>query len=441
MKKYQTIAFMAILVFGMVGTSSVTAAPASQDALGATIKVGVLAAISGDLESIGAGITDGIKAAAMEINASSDFSFDIVLQIEDSKVDPTVAVAAYDTLKAAGVELVIGATGSAASLAVAEKTATDEIVQISYSSTSAALTNASYDYFYRTVPSDAFQGKALQAVLDDAGYGKIVIVNRGDAWGSGLAAGVKDLVGAANVVDTIEYPDATKDFASVVSSVKAADGADAILMISFTEDGRSLVTELRESGVTLPIVGTDGTADGSIVDLEKAPTSAFDFNNSVHTKPHAAAAGEGNFDGYKAALTACKTASLCSDDDPTRIYGDTAYDALWVGALAVKAAGDYDGPAIKAAMAAAGLGYVGASGNKTFDEFGDPTVASYDVTQFQGEDLVTIGTWDPINGVVKNSDARANTWSADGRPSTAPAFELFVAMLAIGTIVTLRKRK
>ena len=64
--KFMTLTFF---VLGMMLASTMSASASFQvqtktEQVPATIKVGVLAAISGDLESIGAGITDGIKAAA-----------------------------------------------------------------------------------------------------------------------------------------------------------------------------------------------------------------------------------------------------------------------------------------------------------------------------------------------------------------------------------------
>jgi branched-chain amino acid transport system substrate-binding protein len=434
MKKIFGIFIVAAFVLGFFSASSALAAPqaeAKSSELPAVIKVGVLAATSGNLESIGRGITDGIKAAGLEINNSADFSFDIELLIEDTEITASVGVAAYESLKAQGVQLVIGATGSSVSKAVAEKTAVDKIVQISYSSTASSLTNATYDYFYRTVPSDAFQAKALEKLLENKT--NVVIVNIANAWGQGLADGVKALLEDAGttVSDSIAYAEDTTDFSSVVTSVKAAVDADGVLMISYTEDGRSLITELRAGGVDLDLFGTDGTGDQAMVNTTIAADIVADIEGFRGTVPHQSVAGENNFNNYVDALAACKTASICADDDATRVYGDTAYDALWVGALAVKLAGDYTGEKIKAKMSEAGSSFDGATGNKAFDEFGDIKSASYDFYRFVDGDYEVYYTYVAGEGA--------------GSGAGAPGFEvgmLLISFLAMGTIVvSLRKRK
>jgi hypothetical protein len=207
--------------------------------------------------------------------------------------------------------------------------------------------------------------------------------------------------------------------------------ADGVLMISYTEDGRSLITELRAGGVDLPLFGTDGTGDQAMVDTDIAPDIVADIEGFKGTVPHSFVAGEGNFNNYVDALADCKTDAVCADDDATRVYGDTAYDAVWVGALAIKLAGTYDGETIKSKMAEAGKSYDGATGNKEFDEFGDVTVAAYDFYGFESGDYKVIGFF--------------QSGGSDDSGSGAPGFELgmlLISFLAMGTVViSIRKRR
>ena len=134
---------LAFLLIGAIGLTTVQARSATvvarsePDALDSVLEIGVLAPITGELEALGLGIVDGILAAAYEINGSDDFSFDVALNIQDSKAEETAAITAYETVKAAGVELIIGAAGSSASKAVAERAKDDHIARMSYASTGA----------------------------------------------------------------------------------------------------------------------------------------------------------------------------------------------------------------------------------------------------------------------------------------------------------------
>ena len=206
-------------------------------------------------------------------------------------------------------------------------------------------------------------------------------------------------------------------------------------MIAFTEDGRSVVTDLRSNGVALPIFGVDGEADNSIINNSIVATSQQDFERFIGTTPHSYTAADtgAHFNKYVNALNACYAASVCAGNDSTRIYGNYAYDAMWVGANAIKLAGTYDGASIKAQMQTAGASYVGATGNKTFDQYGDPTQAAYDVYQFQSGKLTVVGSWDPNAGIAINSNALALAWP--GR--STPGFDSVSLLIAFGIIAVI----
>ncbi|MHA1236343.1 MAG: ABC transporter substrate-binding protein, partial [Candidatus Hodarchaeales archaeon] len=275
------------LIFMLLGVLSISTAQASPVNVNApdgdptvVYEIGVLAPISGDLASLGQGLLDGVRAAAWEINRSDDFDFNVTLNIQDSKAEEVAAVTAYAAVKTAGAELIIGAAGSSASKAVAELARFDEIPQISYASTAAMLSDPIYDYFWRTVPTDALQAKGLADLMHKTGYHDIVIVHRGDDYGTSFGDSLKpefrdlgtntsynngthDLykIVKNNVSSQISYFPGTTDFSVTVSSIKAAINAEAIAMISYVVDGGSFITEVRNAGIDLPIFGTDGIAD------------------------------------------------------------------------------------------------------------------------------------------------------------------------------------
>ncbi|MHA1990327.1 MAG: ABC transporter substrate-binding protein [Candidatus Hodarchaeales archaeon] len=447
MNKNKTIKlmFLAVLVVGLSGATNVEAAPSSStgaSALTGVIKVGVLIPYTGALSSVAEGIADGVRAAAYAVNESSDFAFDIELLVEDTALDIVTSTSAYNNFKGAGVELVIGAAASSVSTKIAELAKDDEIVQVSYASTAASLSNASLSYFYRTVPTDALQAIGHVEVLKDLGFKKIVIVNRQDDYGNGFADGVDDLWTALGtdyeVLAKIGYPTDTTSFGTFVTEVKKHE-ADGLSLITFIDEGAQLVTELRADGVSVPFVGVDGNADASFANASKTTaTIVADSNNMFATKPHSPKAGEGGYDGFLADRTACRTANVCLDTnaDPV-IFEDTAYDAMMVGALAVKAADDYTGSVINTKVKAAGAAYTGATGNKEFSATtGDVVNADYDVVQFQDGELVLVASWNAADGLVK-----LDAWKDPG--AAAPGFEAFYLFgtLAVISIVSLKIRK
>ena len=93
---------------------------------------------------------------------------------------------ADDVFGGAGVSAIVGAASSDPSAFAAEAAGSRNVPQISYSSTSARLSDGrSYPYFLRTVPSDAFQGQALADVACNLfRYRRVAIVSSADSYGS-----------------------------------------------------------------------------------------------------------------------------------------------------------------------------------------------------------------------------------------------------------------
>ena len=363
------------LLFLLVGVLSLSTAQANPVGVNAptgdsslTHMIGVLAPISGELAPLGQGLLDGIRAAAWEINRSSAFGFNVTLNIQDSKAEEAAAVTAYGVVKAAGAELIIGAAGSSASKAVAELARVDHVPQISYASTAEMLSNPLYDYFWRTVPKDSLQAKGLADLINKTGYNDIVIVHRGDDYGTGFGDSLKtEFRGMGNNVSSqISYFPGTTDFSVTVSSIKAAINAEAIAMISYVVDGGSFITEVRNAGIDLPIFGTDGIADASLLDpSQTTATIVEDSNFTLGTRPHSFGTGEGRFDDFNASLQALEAAGLAYFGGEISLFSDFAYDAMMVGCLAIEAAGSYDGALINAKIAEVGKSFIGATGNKT----------------------------------------------------------------------------
>ena len=130
---------------------------------GATIKIGFLNDATGPI----AVYADGFVAASqITLGLANTLAYSQGVQFEivyaDSGCDGTMAASAAQTLVDAGVWGVVGAACSGASMAANSVLSAAGIPQVSYASTSPALSDATaYPSFYRVVPSDAFQGCLL----------------------------------------------------------------------------------------------------------------------------------------------------------------------------------------------------------------------------------------------------------------------------------------
>ncbi len=163
--------------------------PGSTVDLGNVVKIGFLYPKTGGLAPIAQGLLDGARAAAYRINQSADYSFDVVLVAEDSgSGEGDIPANSANALASQGIQVIVGAAASAATLAAANVLIPKHIPLISYASTSPAITDLDDDGFvFRVVASDVFQGKALARLADEQGVTKAFVINRNDAYGNGVA--------------------------------------------------------------------------------------------------------------------------------------------------------------------------------------------------------------------------------------------------------------
>ncbi|XP_062861003.1 extracellular calcium-sensing receptor-like [Trichomycterus rosablanca] len=108
--------------------------------------------------------------------------------------------------KAPKVPVIIGDARSSASMMVADTLGVFNIPMISYFASCACLSDRTrYPTFLRTVPSDAFQAKAIARLLHLMGWTWIGVVSGDDVYGkSGVQHLLKELQGSAVCVDYFE---------------------------------------------------------------------------------------------------------------------------------------------------------------------------------------------------------------------------------------------
>ena len=153
-----------------------------------------------------------------------------------------------------GVRGVVGPSYSSDSLAVHPFLNENQLVAISPSATSPALTdeNEKLDqhFFFRLSPSDLFQGPilAMQAMQSQ---GNTVIVNRDDTWGENLAEIIEGILSDQRQVEVVSYPSTSPDAAAVVTNVEAAvqriGNVGSLVILAFSEGGEIIGDLIRSS--------------------------------------------------------------------------------------------------------------------------------------------------------------------------------------------------
>ena len=373
--------------------AGVTAAPF----MGTTVKIGFLNDATGPIAVYGPGFVAASQIAiglANTIGYSSGVQFELVYA--DSGCDGDMGGDAGQALVDAGVWGAVGAACSGASMGANAILSAAGIPQISYASTSPALSDATaYPGFFRVVPSDAFQGSVVAEVMTADMQDNVAVVHMTNAYGSGLADAFVANMDPAHICTQIGYEETTTDFSSAVQSV-VDSGCTSVMMVSYATDGAALIEEMATQGFTGAIYGADGIAEEGLA-ADMSDKSLVD--GVIATKP--AAAGTMSEVGQTFAY-------LCSmnTDCAGGIYTAEAFDAVTIMAFAAFTALTTPGLDAGMAVMAVGQGWDGASGMLSFQANGDVPAAGFCVGEFShdaSDDSVSYDcarNWDPVNGIT-----------------------------------------
>ena len=367
------------------------------EAVALACKIGTMLPQTGNLAFLGPPEFAGVDLAVAEIQAaggpiaenlfgdSGDTSTDIASQTADSHI-------------AAGVTAIIGAASSGVSLTVIDKITGAGVIHFSPANTSPTLSDyADNGLYFRTAPSDLFQGAVLAQLMLDEGFDTIGIMALDDAYGTGLAnaleAGFTESGGV--VSDKIIYNPQAAEFSAEVTQMKAGN-PQAIALIGF-EESTKIVQEMIKQGVgpdNVPLYLVDGNLSA---------TAFAELPEGIMVGVKGTLPGAAAPEAFQAKL-------LEVNPDLTDFsYAAESYDAVNLLALAMDVAGSCDGAAVAQALidvskggekcstyadckalldSGADIDYDGVSGPVEFADNGDPSVATMGVYEYTANDAI-----------------------------------------------------
>lgn len=382
MKKFFSLAMAAMMAVSMTACASKTQAPATPAANTpaaegsgeGTFKIGGIGPITGGAAVYGLGVMNGAQLAVNEINAAGGINgSQIEFNFQDDEHDAEKSVNAYNALKDWGMQALMGTVTSTPCIAVADKTAADNMFQITPSGS--AVPCIANDNAFRVCFSDPDQGAAsAQYIGENKLATKIaVIYDSSDVYSSGIYekfAAESTNQGIEIVAAEAFTADSKTDFSVQLQKAKSAGAEMVFLPIYYTE--ASLILAQAASLEFAPIFfGCDGL-DG-ILNVEKFDTTLAE--GVMLLTPFAADAQDDLtkkfVEDYKAAY----------NDTPNQFAAD-AYDAIY---------------AIKAAMEDANV---------------TPDMSVSDICEAMKASMVKIS----IDGLT----GAGMTWNASGEPNKEP---------------------
>ena len=245
-----------ILVAALLGLAGCGPPPLSGEAI-----IYVAAPLSGDQADGGQSVLGGVRKRAEEANLAGGVLGNkrVVVRGLDDQADEGVAVEVAKEVEKAisSGETVLGVVGhynSGPTGAAMEIYNALNLVVITPSSSNPDLTRKGYTTFFRVCATDATQGPFVARFMKEKGISRIALLHTDNDYAIGLsrefkAAGVQPVVEVTMKAESLT-------FAPQVAQTKAAS-PDAIFFAGDYPDGIILVRELREAGVTVPIVASD----------------------------------------------------------------------------------------------------------------------------------------------------------------------------------------
>jgi branched-chain amino acid transport system substrate-binding protein len=155
--------------------------------------VGAIIPFTGSFSSIGKSVKIALEKAENDVNKyfeDSNSSSHFNLLMANSKSSPEGSLVAIKKLHENGAKIVVGPATSTAVSAAKEYADVNDVILISYSSTSPLL-SIEGDNLLRLVPDDIYQGKIIAEKMISDGIKVIVPIWRGDIYGNELYKSTK----------------------------------------------------------------------------------------------------------------------------------------------------------------------------------------------------------------------------------------------------------
>ena len=358
-----------------------------------TVKIGVIAPLTGNLSELGLGIKNSVDLAVRQANEKGTVpGYEIVLAAEDDAADPATGANAANKLASdPQVAAVVGTLNSSVAQSVAPVLSKANITQISPANTNPTLTRGPkpdtapkriWPTYMRVATTDAYQGPfAADYALGDGGFKSAFVIHDKKTYGQGLAEAFakrfEEKGGTIAGRETVNEND--RDFGAVVTQVIATK-ADMVYYGGEYPAAGPLAAQLKERGFKGPLMGGDGIyasdffkgagdkGEGTLATSIGEPVSELETAKQFVTDYQAA--------GFKESYSA---------------YGAQSYDAANIiiqgltkalpNAQSVEAAR----PDIVKAVGATS-GFKGITGEHTFDQYGDTSNRALTVYKATGKE-------------------------------------------------------
>lgn len=254
-----------------LGLALLATAPRAEaaPATGEPVVLGVSGPLTGPNAQYGAQWKKGFDLALGEINADGGIQGrPLAYRFEDSQSDPRQAVAiAQKFVNDPAIVAEVGDFSSTASMAASPIYQRAGLVQYGFTNSHPNFTRGG-DYMWSPALTSTAETPRLVQYAADLGLKRVALLYLDNDWGRASQATFKDAAAARGIaVAAAEgYRAGEQDFRSTLVRVRGT-GPDGIALISYYDDGAQIVRQLRDVGLTQPIVAIGAVYSPKFIEL------------------------------------------------------------------------------------------------------------------------------------------------------------------------------
>jgi branched-chain amino acid transport system substrate-binding protein len=325
-----------------------------------SIRIGAIAARTGNNASLGEWQRDGALLALEEINAQGGvLGKKIELILEDSQGVPALAVSALNKLiYRDNVDIIIGDCQSSPSLAMLPIIQRSGIPLLVHG-TSPKVTTQGNPWVFRTRASDTVKfGSVARFIINELKLKRIAVFHDSAEYGVGGADAVLQELSTLKVkpVAREKWTPGDRDFSSQLLKIKAAN-PDVIILIGEMVDMGLVMKQARSMDIKVQFVGGAGIESETTYNASDKASEGVIFGSGF--------IASSNDPKVQKFVKAFQNKYRYIPND----FAATGYDSVYLAVKAVEKAGKTDKTALQKAFRS--LTYSGVEGVFKFDKVGE----------------------------------------------------------------------
>ena len=222
------------------------------------VPIGAVLSLTGAAASYGESQQRGLELAAAQLADKGGVTYD--LRIEDDQTDPRQGITLFDQFVSDGVSLIIGPTLSNAAVQADPIAQEAGVPVLGISNTAAGVTEIGDYVFRNSLTEQAVIPQTIATATEEFGLQDVVVMYSNDdafteSGYEAFSAALEEQ--GVTVSETITFSKADTDFRALLTQAQQSD-PDALVVSALIEAAIPLVTQARELGIDVPIIGGNG---------------------------------------------------------------------------------------------------------------------------------------------------------------------------------------